>query len=493
MSKYLRMLFFAAISSMLISCATQKPMTTQPRFEPHPFPAGQYTQKVDNFMVILDASGTMGESYKGETKFHIARKVVSRMNQTIPADLKLTSALRAIGQTFSNDSTLLYGPTSYTKSGLEEALKKVSWGGWTPLNRGITAASEDLESVKGGIGVFVVSDGLETQGGAVSAAKRMKGKYGERVCIYTVLIGNDSAGKDLMEQIARASACGFSVNAEDILSSRDMGGFVEKTFLGKAVDSDSDGIPDYMDKCPDTPKGLTVDTKGCPLDSDGDGIYDYMDQCPNTPKGVKVDERGCPIDTDGDGVFDYKDQCPGTPKGATVDTRGCPLDTDGDGVYDYMDQCPNTPKGVKVDERGCPLDTDGDGVFDYKDQCPGTPKGATVNQVGCWILTGVLFDTAKWDIKPQAYPKLNEVMRILKKNPSMKLEVQGHTDNRGSAAYNKKLSTNRSKAVMEYLVKNGIDQNRLTAVGFGFSRPAASNDTQEGRALNRRVELKPLR
>lgn len=239
---YLNALFFAGISSMLISCATQKPMTTQSKFEPHAFATGQYTQKVDNFMVLLDASGTMNETYKGETKLYIARKVISRMNQTIPADLKLTAALRAIGQAFSNDTTLLYGPTSYAKSGLEGALKKVLWGGWTPLNRGITAACEDLESVKGGIGVFVVSDGLETQGGAVSAAKRMKGKYGDRVCIYTVLIGNDSAGKDLMEQVARASDCGFSVNAEDILSAQDMGGFVGKTFLGTAVDSDGDGV-----------------------------------------------------------------------------------------------------------------------------------------------------------------------------------------------------------------------------------------------------------
>lgn len=459
---YLRALFFTGISSLLIGCATQKPITTQPKFEPHTFPAGQYTQKVDNFMVLFDASGTMRDSYKGKTKFHIARQVVSRMNHTIPADLRLTAALRAIGHAFGNDTTLLYGPTDYTKAGLEGALKNVSSGGWTPLNRGITAASEDLKSTKGDIAVFVVSDGLETEGGAVSAAKSMKSSYGDRVCIYTVLIGNNPAGKDLMEQIARASGCGFSVNAEDILSSKDMGDFVAKTFLLTAVDSDGDGVADSMDRCPDTPRGVAVDTKGCPMDSDGDGVSDSMDQCP------------------------------GTPKGTTVDKKGCPLDSDGDGVYDYLDQCPNTPKGVKVDKRGCPLDTDADGVFDYKDQCPGTPKGATVNQVGCWILTGVLFDTAKWDIKPQAYTKLNEVTTILKKNPSMKLEIQGHTDNRGSAAYNKRLSGNRSKAVMEYLVRSGIDQNRLTAVGFGFSRPAASNATPEGRALNRRVELRPI-
>jgi OOP family OmpA-OmpF porin len=71
---------------------------------------------------------------------------------------------------------------------------------------------------------------------------------------------------------------------------------------------------------------------------------------------VKVDAVGCPLDTDGDGVPDYLDKCPDTPKGAKVDSVGCPLDTDGDGVYDYLDQCPDTPKGVKVDAVGCPIE-----------------------------------------------------------------------------------------------------------------------------------------
>ena len=435
---YMKTLFFVTVSLMLISCATQETVTSvtsEPTFKAHVFPPGQYTQKVDNFMVIFDASGTMSESYKGQSKFQLAKEVVSRMNQTIP-DLKLTAAMRTLGQAFSNDTVLVYGLTGYTKAGLEGALKGVSWGGWTPLSRAITAASKDLEPTQGNIAVIVVSDGLETEGTAVTAAKNMKDNYGDSVCIYTVLIGNDPGGKELMAQVANAGQCGFAVNAEDIFSSEDMANFVERVFLSKAAK---------------------------PLDSDGDGVYDHLDQCPDTPRGVKVDERGCP------------------------------LDSDGDGVYDYMDRCPDTPKGVKVDARGCPLDTDGDGVYDHLDKCPDTPKGASVNKVGCWVLKGVLFDTGKWDIKPQAYPTLNEVVSILKNNPSMNLEIQGHTDNRGSAAFNQGLSENRAKAVMDYLVENGIDEGRLSAKGYGFSRPAASNDTPEGRSLNRRVELKPVR
>ena len=108
------------------------------------------------------------------------------------------------------------------------------------------------------------------------------------------------------------------------------------------------------------------------------------------------------------------------------------------------------------------------------------------------MLKGVRFDTAKWDIKPEGYGVINEAVDILKTNPSLKLEVQGHTDNRGAAGYNQDLSEKRAKAVMNYILGKGIANTRLTFVGYGFSKPATSNATAEGRALNRRVELKPL-
>ena len=224
-------------------------------------------------------------------------------------------------------------------------------------------------------------------------------------------------------------------------------------------------------------------------DSDCDGVPDDIDECPGTPLGVKVDSRGCPLDTDRDGVPDYIDECPGTPLGVKVDSRGCPLDSDGDGVPDYIDECPGTPLGVKVDSRGCPLDSDGDGVPDYKDQCPGTPKGAIVDERGCWVIADTLFDYDKYKIKTKYYPVLNNVVSVLKRNPSLKIEIQGHTCNMGTAAYNQKLSDNRANSVMNYLIKKGIEERRLSAKGYGLTRPKASNKTEAGRILNRRVEL----
>ncbi|MBF0188382.1 MAG: OmpA family protein [Magnetococcales bacterium] len=228
-------------------------------------------------------------------------------------------------------------------------------------------------------------------------------------------------------------------------------------------------------------------------DSDGDGVPDSRDRCPGTPKGVKVDYHGCPMDSDGDGVWDSYDKCPGTPKGVTVYSNGCPIDSDGDGVADYMDKCPGTPKGLTVDAMGCPLDSDADGVYDHKDKCPGTPKGAPVDDRGCWVLEGVHFSTGKWDIRPESARVLEQTALILKDNPDVNVEVQGHTDNVGNADFNEKLSDKRATAVMEYLVNLGIDANRLSATGYGMRRPAATNDTAYGRSRNRRVEINPSR
>lgn len=164
---------------------------------------------------------------------------------------------------------------------------------------------------------------------------------------------------------------------------------VQVDSVGCPLDTDCDGVPDYLDLCPNTPieaKGL-VDGSGCPLDADHDGVPDYLDQCPNTLNGVAVDSIGCPLDTDKDGVPDFIDQCPDTPIEALgkVDSVGCPLDTDHDGVPDYLDKCENTPLNAPVDSVGCPLDTDKDGVPDYLDQCPDTPAEAIgkVDSVGC--------------------------------------------------------------------------------------------------------------
>jgi OOP family OmpA-OmpF porin len=212
-------------------------------------------------------------------------------------------------------------------------------------------------------------------------------------------------------------------------------------------------------------------------------------------KILVCEEPAVPVDSDGDGVPDCRDNCPDTPKGVAVDSNGCPLDSDGDGVPDYLDKCPDTPKGVAVDSNGCPLDSDGDGVPDYLDKCPGTLKGAPVNADGCVILKGLHFDTDKADLKPGVgyFKELNMVADVLIKNPDVKGEILGHTDNVGSAEYNQKLSERRAESVKAYLVNKGIAAERIVTKGLGLTQPMASNDTVEGRAQNRRVQFKRIK
>jgi outer membrane protein OmpA-like peptidoglycan-associated protein len=310
-------------------------------------------------------------------------------------------------------------------------------------------------------------------------------------------------GRDLMFKLASP----FNDNLRNTIIAT---GGISIGFGTKKKDSDKDGVPDKDDRCPDTPLGCRVDAEGCPIDSDKDGVCDGIDQCPDTPAGATVDAHGCPTDSDHDGVWDGIDRCPDTPQGVPVDETGCPKDSDGDGVPDYKDKCPNTPPGMAVDEDGCPHDSDGDGVPDDKDLCPNTPAGAKVDKDGCPIeitqqetemldkgsitVRNIHFETAKWDILPTDEEVLNTLGKIFIQWPQLRIEIGGHCDSRGGVAYNQQLSEHRANAVKDWLLAHysQLTPVEYTAVGYGKSRPVATNKTAAGMALNRRVEFKVM-
>ena len=151
------------------------------------------------------------------------------------------------------------------------------------------------------------------------------------------------------------------------------------------------------------------------------------------------------------------------------------------------------PKPEPVVAPSKPLDSDGDGVLDDVDKCPNTPRGAKVDREGCWVLSITYFDTGKWTIKREFFPSLNEVATVLKNNPDVKVVIEGHTDNRGTNPYNKKLSAKRAKEVQSYFIKSGVSRERLTPRGYGEARPVIPNTSPENMAKNRRVELLPVR
>jgi outer membrane protein OmpA-like peptidoglycan-associated protein len=298
-------------------------------------------------------------------------------------------------------------------------------------------------------------------------------------------------------------------------------------------DSDGDGILNNRDRCAATPAGAQVDGLGCPADSDGDGVANGIDRCPGTGVGAIVDAIGCTRDSDGDNIADGIDKCPDSPSGVLVDATGCPRDSDADGIADGLDRCSATPRGATVDALGCPGDEDADGVLDGLDRCPRTPIGATVNSRGCpagqqprqpssappprvdtvasqrptplpspatppvggavpMVLEGVSFESGSARLNPGSYVQLDSIAKVLQANPTLRVEIGGHTDNAGTPADNQHLSTLRAEAVRNYLLAKGVPFQQMVARGYGSTVPRTPDNTPQGRAANRRVEIKPL-
>ncbi|MEE9530682.1 MAG: OmpA family protein [Syntrophobacteria bacterium] len=394
--------------------------------------------KIENFIILVDHSGSMFLTNQGAapTKAKQAKDILSAMNRRIP-ELGYVGAI----QVFPPSKTLI-GPEKYNRNSFGGAIENLQekgkiFGNQTPLGRGIADLGEVLKDMSPGkTAIIIFSDGEENLDIEALKAQEALGAEQREINFHTVSFADKKEGRTVLEEMSRVSD-GISVEGGELAADEAaVDRFVKDVFY----------LVEVL------------------VDSDGDGVVDEVDKCPNTPRGI------------------------------TVNARGCPPDSDGDGVPDYLDQCPGTPLGVAVDNSGCPFDSDGDGVADHLDKCPNTPKGATVNEAGCWSLQATtLYDSNSSYIRTEAYPLLDEVASILEKNPEMEVEVQGHTDNTGSAKYNQWLSEKRAQKVEDYLVSKGVDPSRLEAKGYGLTQPVASNATGEGRAQNRRVELKRLR
>ena len=385
-NSYWKALLFGVVALLLAACATTKPLAPFNAVDLNPMlTSGDYVLKANNYMVIVDKSGSMGEMYKGNQKLDCARNLASAFNHTVP-NANITGALRMFGKKANVQPTgtdLLWGPAPQDAAALDAGLNNIGFSnGDSPLNLALDAAGQDFKSAQGNIAIVIFTDAnkeVMNYDAVKKSVMNLKSQYGDRICIYPVLIGECKEAAKFLGQVAEDGKCGFMAKGDDIAAPKGMADFVANVFLQKA----------------------------------------------------------------------------------------------------------------EVEVVVC-VDPDGDGVCDPNDKCPGTPKGATVNKFGCWVLVDVLFDFDKYNIKPQYYQFLDKAARVFEANPSIKVEIQGNTDNIGTAKYNAKLSLERAKSVMRYLVNKGVAQSRLKARGFGFSRPIATNDTAEGRALNRRVELTPM-
>ncbi len=253
-------------------------------------------------------------------------------------------------------------------------------------------------------------------------------------------------------------------------------------------DSDLDGVRDSKDKCPTEAEDYDGDRDddGCPdADMDGDGLDDDHDRCPAVAedKDGYQDDDGCPdIDNDGDGIRDDLDQCPMKPedRDGHEDIDGCPdPDNDGDGLLDINDKCPMQAE-----------DFDGDSD---EDGCPDLYKKIIVTKTRIELKQKVYFKSGKAKIQRKSFDMLGEIADVLIRNPNLSVRIEGHTDSKGSAKYNRNLSQSRAESVKKFLERAGVEGARMIAVGYGEDVPIDTNETREGREKNRRVEFHIIR
>jgi OOP family OmpA-OmpF porin len=392
---YLLASFLTASITILASCAQLKPLkkSIEPleTFVPHSLDSEsqdvKYVSKIESFVIILDASASMEEAYtgtvnKGHSKFTVAKDILTRMNNTLP-EIDINSAFVTFGHGFLKhlDKTfIVYELRRHSRDLLENALNGATIPhGCSPAGNAIKDAKNLLLTSGGQNAIILVSDGEQLIGSPLAKIQDLKELYGERVCLYTIFVGNTAEGEQELRDLAREVKCGFSVTADEIASSDNMADFVKNVFL------------------------TTIPKEVSDIDSDGDGVYDKDDECPDTPQGAMVDSRGC------------------------------------------------------------------------------------------WVVKGITFEYKKWDIKEEFDSNLSNIVDVLQKNPHMNIRIEGHTDNIGSMEYNIDLSQKRAQAVKDYLVEKGIDESRVSIIGFGYKKPIAPNDTEEGRSLNRRAEIVPIK
>ena len=320
-----------------------------------------YSNSVNSFLVVQDASSTMGESLgkmsNYDSKLSESKDLIQCLNNSLPDNFDVNAGMRAFGPVYS-EKGLIYGMTGYTKAGLMNAVNSTGkTGGVTPLANTVTYSGHDLLVTPGKKAMILFSDGLNTDApNPAAAAAAVREMHGNNICIYTVLIGNDPQGIATMQQIADASICGFATDSATIGNAQGMDKFVEDVFLAQ---------------------------------------------------GMKPAKRAEPI------------------------------------------------------------------------SMPAEPISMTLH---------FEFDFDKDVVRPDQHDDTKMIADALNKYPQAEAQLEGHTDSMGADAYNMDLSKRRANSVKNYVVeKFNIKASRISTVGYGESKPVASNDTDAGRQKNRRV------
>jgi OOP family OmpA-OmpF porin len=298
-TKYLKILFIVVLANfVLISCASEPRKPLKP-------PLYTYMSKdVENVFILFDASRSMLTWQNDETRtkrFDIAKHTLTRMNRimtcsnlSFKAGLRVLSHEECIGE---KKTALVYGISDFSEPGLQDGIEQVKCAeGITYMKHALDAVHEDLKPTSGKIALIIISDGRPEffDRDPMPAVEKLKKTYGARLAIHTIALGEEPEGRAIMDKIASIGQ-GSSVGFEDIKDMKGVLNFVENALGDDISDSDDDGAPDCIDKCPNTRRDCKIDDNGCPIDSDADGVPDCLDDCPDTPRGTRVNAQGCPF------------------------------------------------------------------------------------------------------------------------------------------------------------------------------------------------------
>ena len=244
--KRLFLLPLMVLVSLLAGCFQFQPWLLPQRENlDEEFQAGRYVPKIDNFFIILDASTSMSVFYEYEgadSKFKVAKELIRRMNNTMP-EMNVNGSLLTFGRGIDlpmRQTETVYGPTTYSRSGLEQSLNSLDFPaeGNSPAGRAIRNVSGTIGSVKGDNAVILISDGEHLEGDPRGRVRILEDRYGERTCFYTIWIGNNPGGRAFMEELASEIKCGFDISIDEIATGEDMKAFIKQVFLTDDVDSD---------------------------------------------------------------------------------------------------------------------------------------------------------------------------------------------------------------------------------------------------------------
>ncbi|HDI60603.1 MAG TPA: VWA domain-containing protein [Desulfobacteraceae bacterium] len=299
-------LSFLAVAFLLSACAMQQSGKPGP-FQVKSLADGNWKPKADNLVFVLDTSSSMTEGYNGVEKFATAKGVLANFNQTMP-DLNIKAAIRTFGHDpgLSRQSTMLaYGLTDYSRSDFAASLDKIKpAGGPSPIEKALGDVAGDLKDTQGKIAMVVVSDGKKMGKAPLAAADSLKAQYADRLCIYTVLVGDDPAGQRLMADLSKTTGCGFTTTADNLSTGAQMANFVETVMLEAVVAPPPKPAPVVVKTPPKKPSWVFNDIK---FDFDKatlrpesypvlDGVYEALRGNPGL--AVEIQGHTCAIGTD---------------------------------------------------------------------------------------------------------------------------------------------------------------------------------------------------